>query len=51
MQTKLIFKFEPGGGYMNQMVFIIDGPDHHIEEWSYLRDDQQTTRFDFRRKL
>jgi hypothetical protein len=33
------------------VVFIIDGPNHHIEEWSYLKDGQQTTRFDFHRKL
>jgi hypothetical protein len=33
-------------------VFIIDGPNHHIEEWTYLKDGQQTTsRSDFHRKL
>jgi hypothetical protein len=55
--NKLIFKFkdgtniEPGGVYMNQIVFIIDSPNHHIEEWTYLKDGQQTTsRSDFHRK-
>jgi hypothetical protein len=56
--NKLVFKFkdgtnlEAGTGHMNQIVFIIDGPNHHIEEWTYLKDGQQTTtRSDFRRKL
>lgn len=56
--NKLIFKFKDGTnldavtGHMNQIVFIIDGPDHHIEEWTFLKDGKQTTsRSDFHRKL
>lgn len=56
--NKLIFKFkdgtnlEPATGHMNQIVFIIGGANHHIEEWTYLKDGQQTTsRSDFHRKL
>lgn len=56
--NKLIFKFKDGTnldpvtGHMNQIVFIIDGPNHHIEEWTFLKDGQQTTsRSDFHRKL
>ena len=56
--NKLMFKFkdgtniEPGGGHMNQLVFTIDGPNHHMEEWTYLVDGKETTsRAEFRRKL
>jgi hypothetical protein len=56
--NKLVFKFkdgtniEPGVGHMNRLVFILDGPNHHIEEWTYLKDGQETTaRSDFHRKL
>lgn len=54
---KLTFKFkdgtniEPGAGHMSQLTLIIDGPNHHIEEWTYLVDGKGTTsRAEFRRK-
>jgi hypothetical protein len=54
---KLTFKFKngtnikPGAGRMNQVVFVIDGPNHHIEEWTYLIDGKETmSRAEFRRK-
>ena len=53
----LIFKFkdgtniQPRGGHMQQVAFIFDGANHHIEEWTYLENGKEdTTRFDFRRK-
>jgi hypothetical protein len=55
--NKLVFKFkdgtniEPGGGHMNQVTFVIDAPNHHAEEWTYVEKDQETVaRFDFHRK-
>jgi hypothetical protein len=54
---KLVFRFTdgtnitPGDGYMNQVAFIIDGPNHHIEEWTYLaKGKETTTRCEFRRR-
>src|SRR5436190_10829213 len=54
---KLVFKFKdgtniaPGDGHMNQVIFIIDGPNHHVEEWTYLAEGKETTsRCEFRRK-
>ncbi len=54
---KLVFKFKDGtniargDGHMNQVAFIIDGPNHHIEEWTYLdKGKETTTRCEFRRK-
>ena len=26
----------PGGGHMQQVTLILDGPEHHVEEWTYL---------------
>jgi hypothetical protein len=56
-QNRLVFKFkdgtniQPDAGHMQQVAFIIDGPNHHIEEWTYLQNGKEdTTRFDFRRK-
>ena len=46
---RLVFKFkdgtniESGGGHMQQVVFILDGPDHHTEEWTYLEKGQEQT--------
>jgi hypothetical protein len=55
--NRLVFKFKDGtniqsdAGHMQQVAFIIDGPNHHIEEWTYLQNGKEdTTRFDFRRK-
>jgi len=54
---RLVFKFkaatniEPGGGHMQQDVFIIDNPSHHTEEWPYLdKGQEQTGKFEFKRK-
>jgi hypothetical protein len=54
----LVFKFKDGtnlsegGGHMNRVTFTLDGPDHHIEEWTFLKDGHETTsRSDFHRKL
>ncbi|MFN2622450.1 MAG: hypothetical protein ABR611_06360 [Chthoniobacterales bacterium] len=54
---KLVFKFKdgtnigPGDGHMNQVAFIIDGPNRHVEEWTYLaKGKETTTRCEFRRK-
>jgi hypothetical protein len=36
---------------MHQVTFILDGANHHIQEWTYLKNDKkETTRFDFKRK-
>jgi hypothetical protein len=55
--NRLVFKFkdgtniQPDAGHMQQVAFIFDGPNHHIEEWTYLQNGKEdTTRFDFRRK-
>ncbi len=55
--NKLTFKFkdgtnlEPGAAHMNQVAFVIDGPTHHVEEWTYLANGKETTtRAEFRRK-
>jgi hypothetical protein len=55
--NKLVFKFkdgtnlDPETGHMNQVVFIFDTPDHHIEEWTYLEKGKEMTgKFDFHRK-
>jgi hypothetical protein len=51
------FKFKDGtnlgegGGHMTRVTFTLDGPDHHIEEWTFLANGRETTsRFEFRRK-
>jgi hypothetical protein len=55
--NKLLFQFKDGtnlgegGGHMNRVTFTLDGPDHHVEEWTFLAKDHETTsRIDFRRK-
>ena len=55
--NKLVFKFkdgtniDPDAGHMNQVAFIIDAPNHHREEWTYIKKGQETVaRFDFHRK-
>jgi hypothetical protein len=55
--NKLTFKFkdgtniDPAAGHMNQVAFIIDAPNHHAEEWTYVQKGQETVaRFDFHRK-
>ena len=56
--NRVVFKFKDGtnigehDGHMQQVTFIFDGPDHHIEEWGYVdeKGTQTTGRFDFKRK-
>lgn len=56
--NRLVFKFKDGtnigphDGHMQGVAFVFDGPNHHIEEWTY-RDGQgklSTSKFDFERK-
>jgi hypothetical protein len=56
--NRIDFKFKDGtnigphDGHMTEVAFIFDGPDHHIQEWTYLDNHGKlsTGRFDFRRK-
>lgn len=55
--NRLVFKFkdgtniQPDAGHMQQVAFVFDGPNHHVEEWTYLQNGkEETTRFDFKRK-
>jgi hypothetical protein len=55
--NRLVFAFKdgtnirPDEGHMHQVAFIFDGPNHHIQEWTYLKSDKkETSRFDFKRK-
>jgi hypothetical protein len=56
--NKLVFKFKdgrnikPGDVYMNRVAFIIDGPNHHSEEWTHVakNGEEKTTRIEFRRQ-
>ena len=56
-RNRLVFVFKDGTnikpevGHMHQVAFILDGPDHHVEEWTFLKGDKkETSRFDFKRK-
>ena len=55
--NKLVFAFKDGRNikagdvYMNRVAFIINGPDHHAEEWTHIANgEEKTTHIDFRRK-
>ena len=55
--NRLVFAFKDGTnikpevGYMHQVAFILDGPNHHIQEWTFLKNDKkETSHFDFKRK-
>ncbi len=56
--NRVVFKFKDGtnigahDGHMQGVAFIFDGPDHHIEEWSYIDGQGKvtTSQFDFKRK-
>ena len=56
--NRVAFKFMdgtnigPNDGHMQEVVFIFDGPDHHIQEWTSMDNHGKlsTGRFDFRRK-
>jgi hypothetical protein len=43
---------DPHRGHMQGVEFIFDGPDHHMEDWSYMAANGKTSvgRFDFKRK-
>jgi len=56
--NRVVFKFKdatnlgPHDGHMQEVAFIFDGADHHIEEWTYVDEQGKLTtgRFDFKRK-
>ena len=55
--NRLVFKFKDGtniaptDGHMRQVAFVFDGPNHHIEEWTYSDNGKEfTSKFDFKRK-
>jgi hypothetical protein len=56
--NRIVFKFKDGtnigphDGHMQQVAFIFDGADHHIEEWTYVDNQGKLTTgsFDFKRK-
>jgi hypothetical protein len=55
--NRLVFSFKDGtniqatAGHMQQVAFVFDGPNHHVEEWTYLQDGKENTmKFDFKRK-
>jgi hypothetical protein len=55
--NKLVFKFKdgtnigPDAGHMQQVAFVIDAPNHHTEDWTYLEKGKETVaHFDFHRK-
>lgn len=55
--NRLLFKFKDGTniqsdtGHMHQVAFVLDDPNHHAEEWTYIQNGKEsTTRFDFKRK-
>jgi hypothetical protein len=55
--NKLVFKFKdgtkngPAAGHMQQVAFVIDAPNHHSENWTYLEKGKETVaHFDFHRK-
>jgi hypothetical protein len=56
--NRVVFKFKDGTnisshhGHMQEVTFIFDGPNHHLEEWTYLdeKGKSSTSQFDFQRK-
>ncbi len=56
--NRIVFKFKDGtniasgDGHMQEVAFIFDGPDHHVEEWTYNDGTGKlmTGKFDFKRK-
>lgn len=56
--NRVVFKFKDGtnigphDGHMAGVTFIFDGPDHHMEDWTYIskQGKESTSRFDFKRK-
>ncbi|MGC2112179.1 MAG: hypothetical protein WA655_21855 [Candidatus Korobacteraceae bacterium] len=55
---RVLFKFKDGtnigphDGHMQEVAFIFDGPDHHVEEWTSIDEHGKlsTGRFEFKRK-
>ena len=55
---RVVFQFKDGtnigahDGHMKGVTFIFDGPDHHMEDWTYVdkQGKESTSRFDFKRK-
>jgi hypothetical protein len=42
---------EKGVGYMQELALLLDGPDHHTQEWTFIADGKpMTEKFEFRRK-
>jgi hypothetical protein len=40
----------PNDGHMHKVVFTFDGPDHHMEDWTFRdKGKDSTMRFDFKR--
>ena len=56
--NRIVFKFkdgtniEPHHGHMQEVAFIFEAPDRHVEEWTYLDANGKlsTGRFEFKRK-
>ena len=55
--NKLVFRFKdgtniaPDAGHMHSITFIMESPDRHSEDWSYVEKGKETAaHFDFRRK-
>jgi hypothetical protein len=55
---QVLFRFKDGtnigphDGHMQEVAFILDGPDHHVQVWTYVDEQGKVTtaRFDFKRK-
>jgi hypothetical protein len=42
---------EKGVGYMTELALLLDGPDHHTQEWTFdMNGKSMTDKFEFRRK-
>jgi hypothetical protein len=55
--NRVVFKFKDGtnieanDGHMEQVTFVFDGADRHIEEWTYLENGKlRTAKVEFQRK-
>ena len=42
---------EPGVGHMQELALLLDGPDHHVQEWTFIADGKpMVEKFEFKRK-
>jgi hypothetical protein len=42
---------EPGVGHMQELALLLDGPDHHTQEWTFVADGKpMVEKFGFKRK-